>query len=142
MSEREIFTAARDIADPAARAAYLDAACAGDAALRARVEALLRADARPDSLLDVPAVAPPEPGSAPTRAFRARRGGAPGDGPTRTHGEGDRRHRRRAGLPGAGRAAGLARPRSGTTRCSRCSAAAGSASCSAPSTTCSSGSSR
>jgi serine/threonine protein kinase len=87
MSEREIFTAARDIADPAARAAYLDTACVGDAALRGRVEALLRADARPDSLLDVPAVAPPDPAPAPTRAFHARGGAAPGDGPTRPHRE-------------------------------------------------------
>src|SRR5262249_50645296 len=87
MSEREIFTAARGIAGPAARAAYLDTACAGDGVLRARVEALLRADARPDSLLDVPAVAPPEPGPAPTRAFRARSVDA--GGPTRTHGGAD-----------------------------------------------------
>src|SRR5687768_4654331 len=87
MSEREIFTAARDIAAPAARAAFLETACAGDGVLRARVEALLRADARPDSLLDVPAVSPPEPETAPTRAFPARGGAAPGDGPTRTQGE-------------------------------------------------------
>src|SRR5262249_38618408 len=50
-------TAAREMIDPAARGAYLDAACGGDAGLRARVEALLRAHDHPDSLLDHPAVA-------------------------------------------------------------------------------------
>ena len=47
--------------DPAARAAYLDGACGGDAGLRTRVEALLRAHDQPDSLLDHPAVAPHGP---------------------------------------------------------------------------------
>src|SRR5947209_10721837 len=42
---KALFLAASDLADPAARAAYLDRECGGDAALRARVEALLRADA-------------------------------------------------------------------------------------------------
>src|SRR5262245_55295349 len=36
--------------------AYLDEACAGDAALRERVEALLRSDQREGQFLDVPAV--------------------------------------------------------------------------------------
>jgi hypothetical protein len=45
MSEREIFLAAIDLPDPAARAAFLDRACGGDAALRERVEALLTAHA-------------------------------------------------------------------------------------------------
>ena len=36
---KDIFLAALDV-DPAERAALLDAACAGDAALRAQVEAL------------------------------------------------------------------------------------------------------
>ena len=61
MSERDIFTAARELTDPVARAAYLDGACGGDAGLRSRVEALLRAHNQPDSLLDHPAVAPPAP---------------------------------------------------------------------------------
>src|SRR5262245_37461168 len=44
---KSLFLAASDLADPAERAAYLDREC-GDAALRARVEALLRAnDAAP-----------------------------------------------------------------------------------------------
>src|SRR5215470_12338495 len=42
MNERAIFIAALDRASPADRAAYLDEACAGDPALRERVEALLR----------------------------------------------------------------------------------------------------
>jgi hypothetical protein len=45
MSERRIFLAALDHDDPADRAAYLDHACAGDAALRQRVETLLQAHA-------------------------------------------------------------------------------------------------
>ena len=57
MSERDIFTAAREMTDPAARSAYLDGACGGDAGLRSRIEALLRAHDQPDSLLDHPAVA-------------------------------------------------------------------------------------
>ena len=71
MSERDIFTAAREMADPAARSAYLDRACDGDAGMRARVEALLRAHDQPDSLLDHPAVSRPEPGQGPTQAFSA-----------------------------------------------------------------------
>ena len=39
-----IVRAARELADPAARRAYLDGACEGDEALRARVEAILQAD--------------------------------------------------------------------------------------------------
>src|SRR6516162_4734500 len=41
---KSLFLAASDLADPAQRAAYLDRECGGDAELRARVEALLRAD--------------------------------------------------------------------------------------------------
>jgi serine/threonine protein kinase len=42
--EEALFDAAREIADPAARAAFLGRACAGDPALRARVEELLAAE--------------------------------------------------------------------------------------------------
>src|SRR5262245_1959575 len=42
---KSLFLAASDIPDPAERAAYLDRECSGDSRLRARVEALLRADA-------------------------------------------------------------------------------------------------
>src|SRR5262249_59679644 len=45
---KSLFLAASDLADPAERAACLDRECGGDAELRARVEALLRAnDAAP-----------------------------------------------------------------------------------------------
>jgi eukaryotic-like serine/threonine-protein kinase len=45
---KSLFLAASDLADPAERAAYLDRECGGDAELRDRVEALLRAnDAAP-----------------------------------------------------------------------------------------------
>jgi serine/threonine protein kinase/Flp pilus assembly protein TadD len=45
---KSLFLAASDIADPAERAAYLERECGGDAELRGRVEALLRAnDAAP-----------------------------------------------------------------------------------------------
>jgi WD40 repeat protein len=43
-SLREIFADAAEIADPAARAAFLDEACADDHALRTRIERLLAAD--------------------------------------------------------------------------------------------------
>src|SRR5262245_36992715 len=41
---KSLFLVASDLADPAERAAYLDRECGGDAELRARVEALLRAN--------------------------------------------------------------------------------------------------
>src|SRR5262245_55497249 len=66
MNERDIFTTARQMTDRAARAAYLDEACAGDPVLQDRVEALLRAHEQPDSLLDSPAAALPDPGVAAT----------------------------------------------------------------------------
>jgi len=47
---KSLFLAASDIADPAERAVFLDCECGGDAEMRARVEALLRAnDAEPYS---------------------------------------------------------------------------------------------
>ena len=45
---KSLFLAASDLDDPAERAAYLERACGGDAELRTRVAALLRAnDAAP-----------------------------------------------------------------------------------------------
>jgi hypothetical protein len=44
---KSLFLAASDLDDPAERAAYLERECGGDAELRARVEALLRAKAAP-----------------------------------------------------------------------------------------------
>jgi serine/threonine protein kinase len=52
MTEATIFAAALEKATDEERAAYLAEACAGDDKLRRRVEALLRAHAEPDDLLD------------------------------------------------------------------------------------------
>jgi serine/threonine protein kinase len=54
MTEREIFLAALDKDDPTDQAAYLDQACGGNAMLRQRVEALLRAQAT--HFMDTPVV--------------------------------------------------------------------------------------
>jgi serine/threonine protein kinase/uncharacterized membrane protein HdeD (DUF308 family) len=58
MSERDIFLNALDIEGPAARAAYLDEACAGRPELRRRIEGLLRAHpaAEEAAFLEVPAL--------------------------------------------------------------------------------------
>jgi hypothetical protein len=55
MNEQEIFLAALD-KDPSERAAFLDEACGGDAALRRGVETLLRLHTECHSFLAVPAV--------------------------------------------------------------------------------------
>jgi WD40 repeat protein/tRNA A-37 threonylcarbamoyl transferase component Bud32 len=55
MSERSIFLNALDREDPAARAAYLDEACAGKPELRQRIERLLRAHRTEGTFLEVPA---------------------------------------------------------------------------------------
>jgi serine/threonine protein kinase/tetratricopeptide (TPR) repeat protein len=49
-----VFEQANELSDPAERAAFLDRACAGDPALRDRVEALLRAHAAAGSFLSLP----------------------------------------------------------------------------------------
>ncbi|HEV3117971.1 MAG TPA: hypothetical protein VGY58_13030, partial [Gemmataceae bacterium] len=59
MSEATIFAAALEKATDEERAAYLGEACGGDEKLRRRVEALLRAHAESDDVLD-----PPEPRGA------------------------------------------------------------------------------
>src|SRR5262245_8414394 len=56
MTEREIFLDALEREDPAVRAAYLDAACAGRPALRRRVEELLRYHREDPTYLNVPAM--------------------------------------------------------------------------------------
>src|SRR5262245_43408746 len=81
MSERDIFTAAREMTDPVARSAYLAGACGGDAGLRTRVEALLRAHDQPDSLLDHPAVAPHDPDAVTTRTVGYEDGDRADEGP-------------------------------------------------------------
>jgi len=75
VNERDLFIAAVQIEDPAARSAHLDTACGGDAELRQRVDALLAAFAQAGSFLhqaaanaaataDVPP-AGPSPNGAP-----------------------------------------------------------------------------
>jgi eukaryotic-like serine/threonine-protein kinase len=54
MSEETSFVAALEKATPAERAAYIEAACAGDPDLRRRAEALLRAHEQSGDLLDRP----------------------------------------------------------------------------------------
>ncbi|HZU39177.1 MAG TPA: serine/threonine-protein kinase, partial [Gemmataceae bacterium] len=54
MNEESLFHLARE-KPPAERAAFLEKACAGDIALRQRVQRLLEASDAPDSLLDQPA---------------------------------------------------------------------------------------
>ena len=56
MTERSIFLAALDRADPAERTAYLDGACVGDAELRQRVEGLLEAHHEPGDFLEPPVI--------------------------------------------------------------------------------------
>jgi serine/threonine protein kinase/tetratricopeptide (TPR) repeat protein len=55
MQEESIFIEALAKADPAERAAFLDRACAGDEALRRRIERLLARHGQPDSFLEAPA---------------------------------------------------------------------------------------
>src|SRR5215212_1465035 len=54
MNERAIFTEALEKETAAQRSSYLDEACAGDAALRCRVEALLKSHAEAGSFLGKP----------------------------------------------------------------------------------------
>ena len=54
--EESIFAEALAKDSPAARAAYLDAACAGNEALHRQVQALLRAHDRPRGVLESPPV--------------------------------------------------------------------------------------
>jgi WD40 repeat protein/serine/threonine protein kinase len=58
VSERDLFMAALPIEDPTGRSAYLDQACGGEAGLRQRVEALLRAFEQAGSFLQQPAADP------------------------------------------------------------------------------------
>src|SRR5262245_59275568 len=54
MSERTIFMTALEKSTPEQRAAFLDEACAGDAAMRERVEALLQSHEQGGSFLGQP----------------------------------------------------------------------------------------
>lgn len=64
-----LFLAAAEISNPADRARFLDGACDGDAEVRSRVEALLRAHDQPDSLLDHPVVAVLDADNGATQAL-------------------------------------------------------------------------
>src|SRR5690349_8928017 len=55
-SEREIFLAALEKEDAAARAAFLDGACAGNRPLRERIDALLREQESLGDFLETPAL--------------------------------------------------------------------------------------
>src|SRR5438874_5666146 len=68
---KELFLAAADKATPEERAAFLDGACAGDALLRRRVEALLKAHDESGGFLEGPglgAATGDEPGASPATA--------------------------------------------------------------------------
>jgi serine/threonine protein kinase len=79
MTERDIFLALLDLPDQGARAAFLDGACGGDGALRARVAALLRSHDNAGSFLGTPAVVPQDPKNAATQELsgEATPGGRP-----------------------------------------------------------------
>jgi formylglycine-generating enzyme required for sulfatase activity len=61
MTERDIFLAALDLTDPTERATFVDKSCAGNQALRDKVEALLRSHDSAGSFLGKPAVAAGKP---------------------------------------------------------------------------------
>ncbi len=71
MTERDLFLALLDLPDAAARSAFLDNACAGDAALRARVEALLQSHDDAGSFLGQPALPPAQPDEGTTQEVGA-----------------------------------------------------------------------
>jgi hypothetical protein len=56
MTEETIFTTAREKHDAAEQSAYLDAVCAGDPAIRQRVEALLKSHEEAAEFLKQPAL--------------------------------------------------------------------------------------
>src|SRR5947207_11249223 len=69
--ERELFLSALDKTDPTERAAFLDAVCAGDLALRQRVNELLGEQEKVGTFLATPAL-------SPTQIFSAAGGKGPG----------------------------------------------------------------
>ena len=99
MSEETIFVAALEKATPAERAAYLDAACAGDPELRRRVEALLRAHEQSGDLLDPPLQ---DPGRGPSTPATGRRPPARRAADRRGAGHADRALQRSPGKIGEG----------------------------------------
>src|SRR5262245_36289210 len=81
MSERAIFFEVLDLG-PAERAAFLDRACGGDAALRQRVEALLRCHANAGDFLARPAAQQLAAADTPVSEAATIRGEAPPRRPT------------------------------------------------------------
>src|SRR2546429_1378684 len=81
MSEESIFAAALEKRTPQERAAFLDAACAGDAALRRRVETLLASDERAGSFLLKPPSDVHAPATNPDSAAPSPRADDSDEGP-------------------------------------------------------------
>src|SRR6516165_4423679 len=75
---RAIFCEALDCQTSQEQAAYLDQACQGRAELRARVEALLRANAEASGFLGEPAANPTPPGGEAADADAPRLAEGPG----------------------------------------------------------------
>ena len=73
MTDETIFATALEQADPAARAAYLTEACAGDPDCRRRVEGLLTAYEKAGGFLEKPPVPRPGPDRMPTQDLGAHR---------------------------------------------------------------------
>src|ERR1041384_237193 len=76
--ELAVFSAARRLL-AGARAAYLDEACAGNAALRKRVEELLRASDEAETFLQDPAIGADRPAGASTSPNAPPITAAPGE---------------------------------------------------------------
>src|SRR5689334_14367558 len=64
MQEQAIFTEALEKEDATQRAAYLDRVCAGDSALRSRIERLLEQHGRAGNFLETPAMGSGSPQAA------------------------------------------------------------------------------
>jgi hypothetical protein len=76
VNEREIFVEALEKASLEERRTYLDTACGENAALRSRIELLLKSHENAGSLLDHPVL-----GNAPTKAVAGETDGLPADQP-------------------------------------------------------------
>ncbi len=88
-----LFDAARQLGNPAARRTFLDEACANDADLRARVEALLSAQADADKFFSeiAPFARTPPPGTGPSAAGAGSAGsGSPAETSVPAEGPGSR----------------------------------------------------
>jgi serine/threonine protein kinase len=77
--EEDLFDGARRIADPAARAAFLNGACDGDPALRRRIEALLKAESAAEEFFAEGRSVVSAPGGAFTLVAGAGGSDSPGE---------------------------------------------------------------